>query len=169
MAKDLKPGDVVSHLAKKVPFYVKQMILGGLIGDSTIRRPSDTTRGFDCTHSVSQSEYFEWKKNIFGDFVKETTMAIGGFAGSQPTRRMHSIITPEISELILKNCEVNGRKKITHQWIDQMYPLAIAILYMDDGSINQSPGQRPRPVIHLCSYSMDEARILQEIQPFLEK
>jgi hypothetical protein len=161
-ATDLKEGMKVAHLGRILSEGTRQVILGGLLGDSSIYSPSKTTRGFIFSHSVPQYDYFQFKANILGPLFREVKGTIGGFEGSKPNRRGNSIITPEISELILKLCEVNGKKKITPQWLRQLLPSGLAIWYMDDGSCDFNDRQRPRARLAMNGFSGDEAYLMRD-------
>jgi hypothetical protein len=166
-AKNLEIGQKVSHLVKRIPYGVKQIILGGLLGDSSIYRPSETTRGFSFIHSIKQRGYFEFKEMLLGNLFRRGQGSQGGFPGSLPNLRGCSVINPTISDIILNMCEVNGVKKITKEWSQNLDPMGVAIWYMDDGSCNFSNTQKPRARFCTNSFSLDEVDILKQM--FIKK
>ena len=162
-AKDLKIGQLVSHLTDRLSYEIKQVILGSLLGDASIYRPSNTTRGFGLIHSINQSEYFEFEKMLLSKIFNEVKGAQGGFEGSQPNRRGNSIVNASISELIIKYCEIDNKKQITEQWVNELSALGVAIWYMDDGSCNFNQNQRPRVRFATNGFSIDEVNLLKHM------
>lgn len=149
-AKDLSSGDVVSHLGDCASVELEQFVLGTLLGDGSIYRTSGGNRGFSFSHSVEQSGYFDFKLSLLGSLGTETKSRVGGYPGSKRIRVCNSIVTPSISNLILEACEEGHVKTISDQWLEKLLPLAIAIWYMDDGSLGANDGQRPR--VHFSTH-----------------
>lgn len=162
-AKDLKEGQKISHLIDQIPYGVKQIILGTLLGDGCIYRPSETTRGFSFIHSIKQKEYFDFKKFLLGKLFTETKGYIGGFDGSLPNKRGSSIVNRAISKFIIEHCEKNGCKYITKEWIKELSPLGIAIWYMDDGSVQLTNKQKPRVHFATNAFSYEEVSLLKDM------
>lgn len=54
-------------------------------------------------------------------------------------------------------------KQVTKQWAKQIQPLGLAIWYMDDGTLGDSPGQRPRVRFSTNGFSFNEVKILKEM------
>lgn len=159
-AKNLKSGMRVMHRIDTISEDLKQFLLGSLLGDSGIYRSSLTTRGFSFRHSTEQSDYFEFKKMLLDNLFHEGKRGIGGYPGSKPQRQGSSRVIPAISDFIKKNCEVDGEKKITSLWADNLNPLAIAIWYMDDGSCAFTEKQRGRAHFATNGFSKEEVSLL---------
>ena len=159
-AADLRAGDSVSHFGDLLTEETRQIILGTLLGDGCIYRPSPQTRGFAFSHSVRQEKYFQFKAGLLRGLFVECLGTRGGFPGSQRNRRGSSRATPAVSELIISICEVSGKKNLTRQWADALLPLGLAILYMDDGSCSFCDTQRPRAKIYLNGVSNREVQRL---------
>ena len=150
------------NLEDIIPEEVKQIILGGLLGDSYITKNREhQNRGFSFSHSIKQEDYFNFKKKLLGNMFNQHKNHIGGFSKTVILRG-NSIHCSSISEFITNNCLENERKKVTKKWTDKMNPLAIAIWYMDDGSCNFPNTQRPRAVFHCNAYDIEEVKILSE-------
>jgi len=162
-AKDLKKGQLVSHLSEKLSEELRQIILGTLLGDSSIYMPSKTTRGFSFTHSISQSDYFDYKKMLLGKIFNESKGYKGGFDGSKKNRRGNSIVNNAISNLIINYCEKNGKKQITKKWVNELLPIGIAFWYMDDGSADFNNKQRARIRFATNAFSYDEVKLFQNM------
>jgi hypothetical protein len=162
-AKNLVEGQLVKHITAGMSREVQQVILGTLLGDGSIYRPSERTRGFSFNHSVAQAGYFDFKKMLLGDLFHECKGFRGGYEGSQENRRGNSIVNAAISDLIMKYCERDGKKSVNKLWLDELDPLGIAIWYMDDGSVDFNDKQRPRIRFSTQNFSMLEARVAQNM------
>jgi len=162
-AKDLKKGQLVSHLSEKLPEELKQIILGTLLGDSSINKSSKTTRGFSFLHSITQSGYFSYKKMLLGKIFNECKGSKGGFSGSKENRRGNSIVNRAISDLIINCCEKNTKKHVTKNWVNNLTPIGIAFWYMDDGSTNFNEKQRARVRFATNSFNDNEVILLQRM------
>ena len=162
-AKNLESGQSVSHLSEKLPEELKQIILGTLLGDSSIYKSSETTRGFSIIHSISQNGYFDYKKMLLGKLFRECKGSRGGFIGSKDNRRGSSIVNNAISTLIINNCEKNNKKYIKENWANELSPIGIAFWYMDDGSSNFNNEQRARARFATNAFSYEEVELLQKM------
>ena len=160
-AKFLYKNQKISHLGKEYPIEIKQIVLGLLLGDGSIYRPSGTTRGFSFSHSIEQSEYFDYLLMLFGNLVTECKGYRGGFDGSKKNRRANSIVCKTISDFIMDVCEEDNKKHITQAWVDYLTPLSLAIWYMDDGACMFNALQRPRIRIATNGFSKNEVELLQ--------
>lgn len=161
-AKNLKNGQEISHIANIVSEEVKQIILGGLLGDSSIQQNRGfSSKGFSFCHSIKQKGYFNFKKILLGNLFNQYKSSISGFSNKELLRG-GSIMCPSISDFITNYCIVNNKKRVTKKWVDRMNPLAIAIWYMDDGSCSFPKTQRGRAVFSCNSYNKEESKILSE-------
>ncbi len=162
-AKKLKKGMKINHLLDKLSLETKQIILGGLLGDSSIYSTSIKNYGFSFIHSIKQSDYFDYKLKLLQGIINEGKGYKGGFKGSLPNRRANSIINLSISDLIKEYCLVNGKKRINPKWINELTPLSIAIWYMDDGSAHFSDKQRARIHFATNGFSFKEVALLKNM------
>lgn len=163
-AERLEPGMTVYETGLRLSEECKQAILGMLLGDSSILQPRATSRyGFTIGHGKPQSDYFGFKRVLFGPLVKETTPQRGGFDGSTPNRRGYSRVVPDLHELIASTCiGPDGKKFVTETWIDSLTPISLAFWYMDDGSSVFSNRQRPRPRLATNGFSLPEVQRLSQ-------
>ena len=159
-AEHLKVGQPVGHLFYNNPPSLTEFILGCLLGDGSISKPSQGSRRFSFGHSISQSKYFDFKKQFLGNMFYEVKGFRGGFPGSKENRRGYSITTPIITDIIIGCCEENGIKKITDKWTDKITPFSLAIWYMDDGSCQFLEKQRPRCRFNSQGFSIEENELL---------
>lgn len=160
---ELKKTDLLYHRTDKISYEQEQVILGTLLGDSSIR-VIQNCKFLSFVHSVKQSEYFDYKKNLLGNLMIETTRARGGFKGSAVTRRAYSISTLSLNE-ILSLCLIGAKRTITKRWGIKLSPISLAFWYMDDGSIQNRLEKTQKPTATLATnrYSFDECKILSEM------
>lgn len=138
-ADNLKIKENVYHIVKKLDFIRQQIILGTLLGDTSISWSNPQKNcGFDGSHSIKQNDYFNLKLRLLGNLIKERKKRYrGGFKGSSEMRRYYSVITKHLSEFISENCINMKTKKreIKEIWAKKLTPISFAFWYMDDGSL----------------------------------
>ena len=159
-AKDLVPGQKIHHLAENISETAKQVILGSLLGDSSIYSTSNKSLGFSFSHT--NHKYFQYKKEVLGCLLNECKGTVGGYEGSKRNRRGNSIVNASITDL-LSICCVNGKKTVNKEWINLLSPLALAFWYMDDGSCVFTEKQAPRAKIATNGFTKEKADLLQEM------
>ena len=163
-ADELVVDENVMVLVKNLDFVRKQLILGTLLGDSSvIWGEGKKNCGISGSHIIKQSEYFDLKMELMGNLFTEGKGAIGGFPGSTPNRKYHSIITTYTSEFIQSRCLINDDKVVNNEWIKELTPIAIAFWYMDDGSLihNSKQYQRDRMTFATHGFVLEEVELLQ--------
>lgn len=157
-------GDIVAHVADRISSEAEQVVLGGLLGDSSIVQPrASNLPGFTFCHAKHQSDYFAFKLRLLGAIVHEIKGSRGGFPGSTNNRRALSRFTPVLSYLIRDLCQREGKKWITIEWARHLSPLALAIWYMDDGSCRFNSEQRPRAHLSTNGFPVEQVRILSKM------
>lgn len=111
----------------------KEYVIGMMIGDGCISK----TNRFVLSHSITQSEYFFYKKNILEEFNihgKYYEKSPSGF-GKNKTLSFYSNTTPLLKQL-RKDFYPNGTKIIPDDLI--ITPLMWSFIYQDDGRQNRS-------------------------------
>jgi len=163
-ADKLNKNETVFHLTKRLDYVRQQVILGCLLGDSSIYWGSNNKNcGFSGIHSIKQTNYFSLKLKLLGNIINECKGAKGGFKGSKPNRRFNSVINCHLSDFLKKNCIVGNKKTINENWIKLLGPIALTFWYLDDGAIvsKNSKTQRPRATIATNTFSQNEIKLLQ--------
>ena len=114
-----------------VPNVVKQVVLGGLLGDAHIRQKE--WNGKKCnahlmiTHSSQQEEYLRWKNDLLGPYKGNVRY----------TGRQQYTVTTKSHPHMNTFMELVGKpKQVTRKWLNQLDPLGLAVWYMDDGSLS---------------------------------
>lgn len=135
-AGELQIGD---NLITRVKHYLdpahEQIVFGSILGDGAMRYASDYNVQLRIGHGAAQDEYCLWKESLFNGLVDyRATNSKGG----------HSFDTIPMYELAkLYEMGYKDRKKNpSHELIERLSPLAIAIWYMDDGTFDKARENR---------------------------
>ena len=118
-----------------------QVVLGGLMGDGHL---APNTRGrsgvrFRMGHGAKQVDYLDWKASLLGNIGQTRTV--------RPNGAVHVDLTPlpelgEVREVVYWG---DGKKHLTDDYLKALTPLALAVWYMDDGSLTvRSKGLQER-------------------------
>jgi recombination protein RecA len=129
-AKELSVGD---RVLQSVPHYLSsqqwELVRGSLMGDGALSmsRNGQTAR-FRIGHGAKQTTYAEWKSEMLaGVPLTRSTNAKGAvFYDSSPMFELR-----EMREQVY----VDGRKVFDDEYLKALTPLALAVWYMDDGSL----------------------------------
>ena len=140
------------------------LIIGSLLGDASIRQ-RERNSCFRFTHSIKQSSYAEYKKNILKEFglsefrevkrkIKDSFIRAIDFATK----------THPVFNYYRKLFYLNNKKIITKEILEQLNPKSLAIWICDDGSYDNKQGY-----IVLCTnaYSLEEHKLMKHF--FKEK
>lgn len=132
-----------------------QMILGSYLGDGSVQEVSINKYRLSIIHGMDQKDYLEWKKNIL--CVNKTQFIEKNGFSQKPAVR--------ISTLCFNSKNIFTSNKSIPQWvIDQIDLRAIAIWYMDDGSLNKIS---PRITFHTESFDEESClRIISKLNFF---
>lgn len=130
---------------REVPFTPRQqsIVFGTLLGDGYLR-PTNSGTG-QCSYALSlchgekQLAYLQWKFHELESFVTTTDFRVNTrpFRGNAPTYTFSTVSHPFLKEAHRVCYSANGKKDITAQWLEYIDPLALAVWYMDDGSLNK--------------------------------
>jgi len=109
----------------------EQIILGGMLGDGCILSRTSRNPIYTETHSIHQLEYISWKQTKLYPFVKSVSI------GHKETQaQIRSVAMPQLR--FYRNVFYPDDHKLipveSLKWLDD---LALAVWYMDDGSITQ--------------------------------
>lgn len=107
----------------------EQILLGSILGDGYLG--NSPTSYYSEAHCLAQLDYLYWKKEKLNlPFGPDNNMNDGTSIQIR-TRRI-----PKLNEY-RKLFYPNGKKIVTREILDKLTPLAIAVWYMDDGSIQE--------------------------------
>lgn len=141
----------------------KSIVVGTLLGDAYLRPSGKSHASFSLVfaHGEKQRDYLEWMKQKLSPFVladspyqhKKTSIH-----NHAPVSSYHTIGHPWLTEL-RKAFYPNDIKTVSLDWLNQVDELALAVWYMDDGSLNKRYG-----TMTLCTngFSYDEHLLIQQ-------
>ncbi len=160
-AEELEVGD---ELITSVRHYLTpahyQIVYGSVLGDGSLRKTSNHNVQLRIGHGAKQTAYAQWKQSLFNGLVKySATNAKGGWS-------FDTIPMYELAQ-VHKQTYSNGKKDPTPELIDQLSPLAVAIWYMDDGSLyggltRHGKPRQPRASIAMQGFSQEKRELLHE-------
>jgi len=149
LAKDLRPGDKVYIKSDLISEEQNQLILGTLLGDSSLLldKHSFSNPRLSIPHSIKQKEYLMWKAKELAnlDPVIETHRTSG--FGSQML-----CVRTKASPSLRRYYSLRYPKSHAYRSMDELTLRGLAVWCMDDGSLANNPFQRPRFKIHANRY-----------------
>jgi len=137
----------------------KSLLLAMSIGDGTVRKDSPELQ---IKHSTKQKDYCERKAKLLGECLKRNINT------HQKTYGGYDCIRFSISHPYLKFVRTwlykNNQKTLTNKVLRRLTDEAIAIWYMDDGSLHTKKRNGvPHAfelVISTCCFTIEEAQII---------
>lgn len=165
----LKPGSEVAVLVRGAPTKdQEQIVLGGLLGDSSLSHPNRKQCGVCFGQSTKQETYLRFKRNALEPLgVSDLSYYQTEFqSNTQQMVRFRLNANPALmSTLDRARVWVEGRKRITADLLDHIGPLGLAVWYGDDGSIQEQYNEdgtlaSRHIVLHTEGFSREENEIL---------
>ncbi|WP_108669550.1 hypothetical protein [Peribacillus acanthi] len=137
---DLRPNAEL----REIPFTKEQqsIIIGTLLGDGYLRPNRSGTCCLVMGHGEKQYDYLLWKKEKFGHFIisdKPYHAKKESVHNHAPFFTINTVTHPYLTELRTKFYP-NEIKTISEEWLKQVDELALAVWFMDDGSLNKRYG-----------------------------
>lgn len=117
-----------------------QVLLGTLMGDSSIHRDRMGYYRFSCEHSLKQEGYTKWIRSKLGISTKlyyrnrydkrtgKTYSSVSTYKGSKDLKFWHTLFYPQ------------GKKSINQAILNLLTQEAIATWYCDDGNLYRNNG-----------------------------
>jgi len=147
----------------------KEVLVGTLLGDGCLETQNNgRTYRLKVEHSLQQKDYVDWKYNIFKNWVlSEPKIREYTVYGVERENYRFSTVSSGALRFYAHQFYVNGRKIIPKLIHKMLTPLALAVWFMDDGSIKSS--QHKALVIHSQSFSkFDLQRIIKVLEDKFE-
>jgi predicted nucleic acid-binding Zn ribbon protein len=148
------------HYSQELTDLQKQFIYGSLLGDLCVRKPKGKVRNAYMTvsHCLEQAEYVQFKYLLMKNFVRKPPKAVQNKGWGTRIVRFNTLSHPAFTE-IYDICYPKGRKAVSLSWLSQVdSPLALAIWYMDDGSLGKEAKMR----ISTYGFGKEGNHILQD-------
>ncbi|MBA2463187.1 MAG: recombinase RecA [Actinobacteria bacterium] len=133
-AFEIEEGDEVLVGAKHYALSADQMqlILGGVLGDGSLRHASPHNVKFRVGHGMAQQEYLDWKHAFLAPFAH-------GVAPTGAGMGFDTVPMPQLKWLHDAVYRGNGGKhSATHEFAEALDERAIAVWYADDGTFSGS-------------------------------
>ena len=161
-----------NHLLRQTPFTPRQqqIVFGTLLGDGYLRPTNGNAEhcsyALSLCHGEKQLAYLQWKFDALENFVTTRNFQVNTrqFRGNAPTYAFSTVSHPFLNEAHAICYSAGGKKDITAAWLERITPLALAVWYMDDGSLNK----RYHTVV-LCTNSFSRAGQLLAIDFLRER
>jgi recombination protein RecA len=103
-----------------------QVVLGGGLGDGSIRRVGAHTAMFRVGHSAAQKDYLRWKQEMLAPFAAEIRRMGNGFG-------FDTLSMPALHD-VWAQLYGEGRRAAPASVLDQLDARGLAVWYGDDGS-----------------------------------
>ncbi|MBK8755192.1 MAG: recombinase RecA [Candidatus Competibacteraceae bacterium] len=131
-AGELQIGDEVMVAAKHYQLSEdqRQLILGGLLGDGSLRHASEQNVSFRVGHGKKQQDYCQWKWQMLAPFANKIGKTGKGFGFDTLPMR-------QLAELHEQAYGPEGRQ-VSEAMLAALDARAVAVWYGDDGSFSGS-------------------------------
>lgn len=143
------------HISDEADFFIR----GTLLGDGSASKKNLTRIRF--THSSKQKCWIDVKKRILGDLVTTCKEINNKGYGDKSL----VLVTRSCKELngIYDELYINGKKKITKEYLLKLNPISWAAWFLDDGSTNFSKkGEVNGIALSTHSFTKEENILIQE-------
>ncbi len=132
-AGELQVGDEVLVAAKHYDLSEdqRQLILGGLLGDGSLRHASEQNVSFRVGHGEQQRDYCQWKHEMLAPFANKMGKTGKGFG-------FDTIPMRQLTELHTQAYGPQGRRQISETMLAALDARAVAVWYGDDGAFSGS-------------------------------
>lgn len=143
----------------------KEVLVGTLLGDGCLETQNNgRTFRLKVEHSLQQKEYVDWKYKVFKDWVlTEPKVRKYSAYGLERNNYRFSTVSTGSFRFFAQQFYENGRKVIPKLISKLLTPIALAVWFMDDGSI-KSRDHRAL-VIHSQSFNkIDLERVTKVLE-----
>ena len=148
------------HEIREISFtdIQKSLVYGTMLGDGNLSR--DVSPTLRITHSIKQLGYLDWFESSLSEFFiyrSKPRKSTSGLNHSD-TITIGTVCHPFLAD-VRHLCYPGGKKTVTKEWLDKVDDLALAVWFMDDGSLNKRYGTM---VLCTNSFSRKEQELIQE-------
>jgi len=132
-AGELREGDDVLAMVEDYALTddQEQVVLGGSLGDGSLRRTGTHTASFRVGHGPGQEEYLEWKRWMLEPFSSDVG-AMGNGTG------FRTVAMANLGELHGQLYAEDGSRRASPETLDRLDARGLAVWYGDDGSYQGS-------------------------------
>jgi DNA polymerase III subunit gamma/tau len=137
-AGHLEPGQFVYTNRERITRYQRAVLMGAALGDGHISLTGSKMRGrLRLRHGVAQKAYLDYKTQLLGNLVRTPArydVGLGTYSKTG-TYAVSTLSRPEIAQIHRDLYGTNKHKHISRAYLDQLDELALALWYLDDGSL----------------------------------
>lgn len=140
---------------------IRSAIVGMIIGDGCIsKRRGRSEAYFQMSHCEKQYEYLLWKQKFLNTITSSTIHRVKKelngkiFKGYHLGTKQHPFFTR-----FYKRFYHNGHKVVDEYLVKKISPLALAIIFMDNGTYRYNPNKK-NITFYLCTQAFDYANQL---------
>ena len=141
----------------------KEILVGTLLGDSCLQSLNNgRTYRLKVEHSILQKEYVDWLYQKFQDWVR-TPPQIKKKSGKKKEYWNYGFETLSVGNFRFfaqQFYDEDGKKKVSRMIKKLLTPRALAVWFMDDGSIKSRKHKGYN--IHTLSFSKEDQKLLQK-------
>lgn len=159
-ASQLRPGSKVAYLDRMAPSEDQlQIILGGLLGDASVKCPTNNLWGVVFVQGVKQEAYLQFKYDVLQTLgTSRKTASKSGYTNALTIRRFSLHGSPYLCTRF--RFHDGGRKRINMDWLDAIGPLGLAVWYGDDGSIQVDASGKYSITLNTQGFEETECNLL---------
>jgi recombination protein RecA len=162
-AAEISEGDEVLATVKHYALSSdqEQLILGGVLGDGSLRFASEHNVAFRVGHGERQEAYLAWKHEMLAPFARG--IAPTGVGTGFDTIPMHQLSW--LHRAVYANG--GGKCAVTDQLVESLGARAIAVWYLDDGSFSGTYDRWGHGKAEICAKSLgaeDRERLAQRCE-----
>lgn len=148
-AGKLQAGDTVYVKSPVLTYEQEQVLLGSLLGDGSIKKPTGegcySVPNITESHSESQRDYMLWKvaaySNLGATYRETFTTARGKGTQKYACLCMATKTHPVLVQYRDICLNADGVKRVTWEWLSKLDALGLAIWFMDDGNFQRQKQQ----------------------------
>lgn len=160
---ELKIGDLVYINEQNISELQKQLVLGSLLGDSSIQVVESKRKSskyinkgprarIRFQHGPKQFEYLDFKYNILKEHTNTEPKLCKNLGFGEILKKFTTRCNfYDVCKTVIKN----NIKKINLEWLNQVTEFGLAVWYMDDGSITNNSSS-----FHSEGFSLEENELL---------
>ena len=104
-----------------------QLILGGSLGDGSLRKVSTHKASFRVGHGPKQVDYLKWKHEVLAPFASDIRPTGNG-------EGFDTLAMPSLADLRTQLYDAEGERQVTTAVLEQIDARGLAVWYGDDGS-----------------------------------
>jgi recombination protein RecA len=106
-----------------------QLLLGGCLGDGSLRMQGGHSAHFRVAHAVSQKDYLEWKNAMLSPFARPIGRVANGLGFS-------TITMPVLGDLRRELYTDDGQRIVGSMTLQRLDARGLAVWFGDDGSLD---------------------------------